>query len=322
MAIMESDIRCYELIGKYFEYDDPMLMTTMISRLELEQNWDDIPDEFKKRILAIDGEVQQKYRRWYNCDVFNKYMATIYQRLKLNGFELPLASDDLVPLQKSFETTPTSITASPSYTKKQLEFFRRRTEVYLNLWENASLEDLKIYPWENKRSVAAARISLQRVFWGNHLDQGQLIRLLAKDIFWFCHPEYMNIHSAYRKLIDETLKHYDLYYIFREQHHYPHINYPFSLQEIKSMLDKWDWVCHIRQDEEENEEQVSDSLDARWRLHCAYKEDKLNSDTIIELISLDKAAMLSPNYTLFSHFERDFIHAFLLDQGVFDKMPE
>lgn len=322
MVVMESDVRCYELIDKYFQYNDPMLVQTMISRLDMDIDWESIPAELRQRILKTDQEVQKNYSRWYNFDVFNKYMAIIHQRLKQNGIDVPLKSDDLVPPPKSEKQKLSLISASPNYTRKQLEFFRRRTEVYLNLWENASLEDLKTYPWENKRSVATARNTLQRVFWGNHLDQGQLIRLLSTDLSWFRHSEYVNIHSAYRRLIDELLKHYELYYVFKEQHHYAFSNYPYDALQIKNLMDKWDWVCHIWQDEEENEDQVCDSLEARWSLHCAYKGNKLDDNTISELIALDKAAMLSPNYMLFSHFERDFIHAFLLEQGVFDKLPE
>lgn len=323
MATTESDIRCYELIDKYFEYNDQNLIQEMQNRLSFDENWESIPEEHRKRILAVDETVQAKYARWFNFGVFNQYMAILLARLRQAGIETAKQNEEPIPHLKTHEYAyPQDNYRNPRFTKKQIEYFRIRTEAYLSIWENATHEDLLVYDWENRGSAATARSALQRVFWGNHLQDGQIFRLVSTDLKWFIHPAYRDIHSAYHKPIKELLDFYDIYYLYREQNTYELSDYQPDEPDIDYFLDQWDWVSYNWQDEEENEEQSERSLSSRWSLHCAYKNGYLSAENIQILIALDKVAMLSDNYRLFSRNERAFIHSFLLEQGVFDKMPE
>ncbi|MDD3102864.1 MAG: hypothetical protein RBR69_09970 [Candidatus Cloacimonadaceae bacterium] len=322
MTTTESDIRCYELIAKYFEYNDPLQVQEMRSRLGLEEEWESLPEEFQQRILAVDQDVQARYSRWYEYGIFNQYMATIQARMRKAGLELPSPNNDLVERIKTPYTYYSRDARNPKFTKKQIEYFQMRTKVYLDIWENADKADLLKYDWEDRRSPASARAALQRVFWGNHLQDGQIFRLANTDLKWLRDPAYPQIHSGYKKDIKELLEFYELYYMHLEQNKYEAHDFEHTSQAISYDLDQWDWVTHNWQDEDANEEQLERSLQSRWRLHCIYQNGCLPSEDITTLIALDKAAMLSEVYRLFSPCERKFVHAVLLDQGVFDKMPE
>lgn len=322
MATTESDIRCYELTAKYFEYNDPMQVEVMRSRLGLEEQWEFLPAEFQQRILTVDLDVQAKYSRWYNYAIFNQYMATIQARMRQAGLEIARPNDELVQHIKTPYTYYSRDAKDLRFTKKQIEYFQMRTKVYLDIWENASPADLLKYDWENKRSPAIARSALQRVFWGNHLKDGQIFRLVQADLKWLRDPSYPEIHSAYKKNIKELLEFYDLYYMYLEQNKYEACELEPEAQDLRNDLDQWDWVTHNWQDEDENEEQRESSLQSRWRLHCTYRKAGLSPEQVQTLIALDKAALQSANYLLFSPFERNFVHALLLEQGVFDQMPD
>lgn len=320
--ISESDIRCYELIGSYFEYNNPNFHQEMLARIDFEAIWDQLPQEYRDRIIKIDEEIQARYSRWYNYSTFNQYMDVIISRLKSSGIETPIAEKPLNPITIKAEWE-SFYPVRDRYSKKQIEYFQRRTEAYLSIWENAEIEDLARYDWENKCSAATARSSLQRVFWGNHLSEGQIFRLLSEDLRCYLHPERARIHKAYIDLIKKVLEYFDLFHFYTENTEYPSPYQPnLSPAQIKNLLNKWDWVTHIWEDENESIDETEEAIEARWFLHLACKHELLNDDQIKELIDLDKAAILCPNYKYFSKFERRYVTQFLLEQGVFEKVPE
>jgi len=57
-------------------------------------------------------------------------------------------------------------------------------------------------------------------------------------------------------------------------------------------------------------------------LHCAYKANKLNEEDIKQLIKMDLDALVCENVVFFNLFELKFITDFLLEQGVWDHLPE
>ncbi len=64
------------------------------------------------------------------------------------------------------------------------------------------------------------------------------------------------------------------------------------------------------------------SLQVRWVLRCAYKANKLNEEEIRQLIKMDLAALVCENVVFFYLFELKYITDFLLEQGVWDHLPE
>jgi len=64
------------------------------------------------------------------------------------------------------------------------------------------------------------------------------------------------------------------------------------------------------------------SLQARWVLHCAYQANKLKEEEIKQLIKLDLDALVCKNVVFFNLFELKLITDFLLEQGVWDHLPE
>jgi hypothetical protein len=208
------------------------------------------------------------------------------------------------------------------FTQSQLDYFRLRTEAYISIWEEATLIELINCNLSDYRSLYSMRNALQRVYWGNHLREDQLYRLIQADLRIYTDPDYSNIDSQYRDIIEELLDQHDLIFLYREnnQEHYtdrveenPNIDYKFY---------QWQCVLNNLGDNWENEEKTKDSLISRWQLDLLYKSGRLSSEQTTKLIELDKKVMLSPNSIYMNSFERRFIYSFLMSQGVFDRMPK
>jgi len=207
------------------------------------------------------------------------------------------------------------------YTKKEIEFFRRRNEVFLCLWENAKVADLQSFDKHDHRSLAHARSALQRVYWGNHLSEGQAYRILHADLKHSLDPEASQIHAKYMELITEMLECYDL------QHHYYHHEDTFeALYEpcqrwIERLLNRWDWFTGNFEDEEERYSECRRAIIARRELDLYFACKQLPQKAIDEMIELDNAALLSPNWIYLDSSERLIISKFLMAQGIFDPLP-
>jgi len=208
------------------------------------------------------------------------------------------------------------------FTQSQLDYFRLRTEAYISIWEEATLIELINCNLSDYRSLYSMRNALQRVYWGNHLREDQLYRLIQADLRIYTDPDYSNIDSQYRDIIEELLDQHDLIFLYREnnQEHYtdrfeenPNIEYKFY---------QWQCVLNNLGDTWENEEKTKDSLISRWALDRLYKTGKLDQSQIDKLVELDQRVMLSPNSIYMNRFERRFIYSFLVSQGVFDRMPK
>lgn len=81
MIVTEYDVRCYEYILDYLEEDDPTDELEVISRLRFEKNWDEITEELKQRILAVDKVVVEKYAGNFNYPLWQEYIAKIKARI-------------------------------------------------------------------------------------------------------------------------------------------------------------------------------------------------------------------------------------------------
>lgn len=242
--------------------------------------------------------------------------------LKRNA--LIVKDPDEIPVYPDTSPRPIPMYQNPSrgwYTKKQIEFFKRRNEVYLNLWENAKIQDLQVYKKYNHRSLATFRSALQRVVWGNYLSDGQVFRLIRADLKFYLDPDADKIAPEYLELITELLEQYDLRYYFTEQAPYDRSDDKTCEDITHRELDRWDWFTGTFEDEDTRHFETRRSIEARGRLHCYYLSGYLSPHEITELIELDKAALLSPHWDILNSFERNFISEFLLENGVFDPLP-
>lgn len=79
----EYDVKCYELLPKYFDMDDTTDEQELFNRLAMEQDWDSIPEALKQRILAVDKIVLERYADWFNYNVFNDYIKCIKHRQEI-----------------------------------------------------------------------------------------------------------------------------------------------------------------------------------------------------------------------------------------------
>ena len=80
--VVEYEVKCYEYILDYFDTDDTTDEQEIISRLMMEKEWDTIPEDFKKRILAVDKIVIDKYADWFDYWLFKEYIRVIRARQK------------------------------------------------------------------------------------------------------------------------------------------------------------------------------------------------------------------------------------------------
>lgn len=205
-----------------------------------------------------------------------------------------------------------------SYSKKDIEYFTRRNEVFLNIWENAQLKDLQTYRERDFRSLATVRSALQRVYWGHHFSEGQLFRLLHADLRFYLDADAHLIAPEYLTLITELLEEYELQHFFVDQRVYTEVLDTPTEANIKNYLNRWDWFSETWENEEIGINETRQAISYRWKLHCFYRRDLLSPRSLTELVGLDKAALLSPNWTFLNRFERRFISEFLFEQGAFD----
>lgn len=85
----EYDVKCYELLPKYFDMDDTTDEQELFNRLAMEQDWDSIPEALKQRILAVDKIVLERYADWFNYNVFNDYIKCIKHRQEIEASKTP-----------------------------------------------------------------------------------------------------------------------------------------------------------------------------------------------------------------------------------------
>ncbi len=83
MKITEYEVRCYEYILDYLAEDDPSDELEVISRLRFEDNWEEITEELKQRILAVDKVVVEKYADNFSYPLRQEYISKI--KARLNG---------------------------------------------------------------------------------------------------------------------------------------------------------------------------------------------------------------------------------------------
>ncbi len=85
--VVEYEVKCYELLPKYFDMDDTTDEQELFNRLAMEKEWDTIPEALKQRILAVDKIVLERYADWFDYNVFNDYIKCIKQRQELENVE-------------------------------------------------------------------------------------------------------------------------------------------------------------------------------------------------------------------------------------------
>jgi len=78
----ELDVKHYEYIIDYFKNDDSCDELEMFSRLRFDEEWEGIPEHLKKRILAVDKIVLERFHSILDYPTFNKYIACIRARVK------------------------------------------------------------------------------------------------------------------------------------------------------------------------------------------------------------------------------------------------
>jgi len=81
MVVTEYDVRCYEYILDYLETDDPTDEIEILCRLLYDNYWDEIEPELKKRILAVDKIVVEKYADLFSYPLWKEYIAKIRRRI-------------------------------------------------------------------------------------------------------------------------------------------------------------------------------------------------------------------------------------------------
>ena len=79
------DVKCYELLPKYFDMDDTTDEQELFNRLGMEKEWDTIPEDLKQRILAVDNIVLERYADWFDYNVFNEYIKCIKNRQQIEA---------------------------------------------------------------------------------------------------------------------------------------------------------------------------------------------------------------------------------------------
>jgi len=79
----KADVKDYEDIIDYFEWQDGSDELEIVARLRFEREWDTIAPELKERILAVDRIVMERYADLYDDDLTKRYIDTIKKRLEL-----------------------------------------------------------------------------------------------------------------------------------------------------------------------------------------------------------------------------------------------
>jgi hypothetical protein len=79
----KADVKDYEDIIDYFEWQDGSDEIEIVARLRFEREWDTIAPELKERILAVDRIVLERFADLYEDDLTKRYIDTIKKRLEL-----------------------------------------------------------------------------------------------------------------------------------------------------------------------------------------------------------------------------------------------
>lgn len=79
----KADVKDYEDIIDYFEWQDGSDELEIVARLRFEREWDTIAPELKERILAVDRIVLERFADLYEDDLTKRYIDTIKKRLEL-----------------------------------------------------------------------------------------------------------------------------------------------------------------------------------------------------------------------------------------------
>lgn len=87
--ISELDVNDYEDIIDYIEWQDYTDGQSMITRECMEEEWDTISLELKRRILAVDHMVVDRYADVYENDnkYTRKFLALIKKRIQQEDFD-------------------------------------------------------------------------------------------------------------------------------------------------------------------------------------------------------------------------------------------
>jgi len=81
MVVTEYDVRCYEYILDYLKTDDSTDEIEILCRLLFDEHWDEIEPGLKKRILAVDKIVLEKYAELFSYPLWKEYIAKIGARI-------------------------------------------------------------------------------------------------------------------------------------------------------------------------------------------------------------------------------------------------
>jgi len=207
------------------------------------------------------------------------------------------------------------------YTLAAINFFQSRIEAYLNIWENSSLEDMRRDQNEKQHSPLNVRKALFRQAIGGHLTDGQEYRILNQDLKWYLHPEFESFNKEIKDYIEKNLDDKELLHYW-DKRDYEEIK-PEDLQgPFEREFNCWKYVNLDCDDPFLGQDEAIVSLQSRWVLHCAYQANKLNEEEIKQLIKLDLDALVCKNVVFFNLFELKLITDFLLEQGVWDHLPE
>ena len=207
------------------------------------------------------------------------------------------------------------------YTIAAINFFQSRIEAYLNIWENSSLEDMRSNQMEKQHSPLNVRKALFRQAMGGHLTEGQEFRIVNQDLKWYLHPEFESFDEELKSFIEKGLEDKKLLYYW-DKRDYEEIKPEDLLGPFDQEFNCWKYVNLDWDEGYLGQDEAIISLKARWVLHCAYKANKLNEEEIKQLIKLDLAALVCENVVFFNLFELKYITDFLMEQGVWDHLPE
>jgi len=75
--VTEYDVHCYEFILDYLKENDPADEMEIISRLSYEKQWENIPDDLKQRILAVDKIILDKYADKFSYPLYKTFIDTL-----------------------------------------------------------------------------------------------------------------------------------------------------------------------------------------------------------------------------------------------------
>ena len=81
MWTTESIVKQYEDILDYLSVQDDAHGFEVVSRLQIEEEWEDLPANYKQRILEVDKIVLEKYADLFSYPLWQEYIAKIGARI-------------------------------------------------------------------------------------------------------------------------------------------------------------------------------------------------------------------------------------------------